>query len=36
MDLKGIVWEVVDWIYLAQDESQWRAVGEHGNETWVV
>jgi hypothetical protein len=26
MDLREIVWEVVDWIHLAQDRSQWWAV----------
>jgi hypothetical protein len=24
VDLKEIVWEVVDWIHLAQDRNQWR------------
>jgi hypothetical protein len=26
MDLREIGWEVVDWIHLAQDRDQWRAV----------
>jgi len=26
MDLKAIGWEGVDWIHLAQDRDQWRAV----------
>jgi len=26
MNLREIVWEVVDWIHLAQDRDQWRAV----------
>jgi hypothetical protein len=26
MHLRGIVWKVVDWIHLAQDRDQWRAV----------
>jgi len=26
MDLKEIGWEVVVWIYLAQDRDQWRAL----------
>jgi hypothetical protein len=26
MGLKEIVWEDVDWIYLAQDRYQWQAV----------
>jgi hypothetical protein len=25
-NLKGMLWEVVDWIHLAQDRDQWRAV----------
>jgi len=32
MDLREIVWEGVDWMHLAQDRDQWRAVYEHGNE----
>jgi hypothetical protein len=26
MDLREIGWEVVDWMHLAQDRDQWRAV----------
>jgi hypothetical protein len=26
MDLREILWEVVDWLHLAQDRDQWRAV----------
>jgi hypothetical protein len=26
MDVREIVWEVVDWIHLAQDGNQWRAI----------
>jgi len=26
MDLREIVWEGVEWIHLAQDRDQWRAV----------
>jgi hypothetical protein len=26
MDLREIRWEVVDWIHLALDRDQWRAV----------
>jgi hypothetical protein len=26
MDLREIEWEVVDWIYLAQEKDQWLAV----------
>jgi hypothetical protein len=26
MDLREIGWKVVDWIHLAQDRDQWRAV----------
>jgi hypothetical protein len=26
MDLREIGWEVMDWIDLAQDRGQWRAV----------
>jgi hypothetical protein len=27
-----MVWEITDWIELAQDSGHWRAVCEHGNE----
>jgi hypothetical protein len=26
MDLKGIGWEGVEWIHMAQDRDRWRAV----------
>jgi hypothetical protein len=26
MDLRKIGWEVVDWIHLAEDRDQWRAL----------
>jgi hypothetical protein len=26
MDLKEIRWDGVDWIYMAQDRNQWRAL----------
>jgi len=26
MDLREIVWKVVDWIHLAQDGDQWQAL----------
>jgi hypothetical protein len=26
MDLREIGWSVMDWIYLAQDRDQWRAL----------
>jgi hypothetical protein len=26
MDLREIRWSVMDWIYLAQDRDQWRAL----------
>jgi hypothetical protein len=25
MNLRGIGWNIIDWIYLAQDRDQWRA-----------
>jgi len=25
MDLTDIGWEIVEWLYLAQDSDQWRA-----------
>jgi hypothetical protein len=28
MDLREIVWKAVDWMHLAQDRNQWRAVVE--------
>ena len=30
MDLKGIIWEVMDWIHVAQDGDKWRAVVNTG------
>jgi hypothetical protein len=32
MDLREIGWGDMDWIDLAQDRDQWRALGEHGYE----
>jgi hypothetical protein len=26
MELREIEWDVVDWIYMAQDRDQWRAL----------
>jgi hypothetical protein len=26
MDLREIVWEVVDWMHLTQERDQWRAL----------
>jgi hypothetical protein len=26
VDLREMVWEVVDWIHLAQDRDQWRTL----------
>jgi hypothetical protein len=26
MDLREIVWEIVDWMYLAQGRDQWQAL----------
>jgi hypothetical protein len=34
MDLREIVWEGVDWMYLAQDRDQWRVLLV--NKTWVI
>jgi hypothetical protein len=28
MDLREIGWEDVDWIHVAQDRDQWRALGK--------
>jgi hypothetical protein len=33
--LREIGWEGVDWIHLAKDRYQWRALREHGNELSV-
>jgi len=36
MDVKEIRWEVVDWMHLAQDRNQWRALVNTVLETsWV-
>jgi hypothetical protein len=32
MDLREVGWDGMDWIDLAQDRDQWRALVEHGNE----
>jgi hypothetical protein len=32
IDLRPIGWDGVDWIDLAQDRDQWRALCEHGDE----
>jgi hypothetical protein len=32
IDLKRVEWEQVDWICLAQDMDQWRAVVSKGNQ----
>jgi hypothetical protein len=32
MDLREIGWDGMDWIDLAQDRDQWRALVERGNE----
>jgi hypothetical protein len=35
MDLRVIVWEDVDWIHLAQDRDQWRALVNMVMNLWV-
>jgi hypothetical protein len=35
MDVKEIEWESVDWIHLAQDRDQWRAVVNTVMNLWV-
>jgi hypothetical protein len=35
MDLTEMVWEVVNWIHLAQDRDQWRAVVNTAMSPWV-
>jgi hypothetical protein len=35
VDLGEIVWEDVDWIHLAQETNQWRAVVNTVLELWV-
>lgn len=32
MDIKHIEWHAVDWILLAQDRGQWRAVVNYGKD----
>jgi hypothetical protein len=32
MDLREIGWDGMDWIHLAQDRDQWRALVNNGNE----
>jgi hypothetical protein len=36
MDLREIGWEGVDWIHLAQDRDQWRAVVYTVMNLWVL
>jgi hypothetical protein len=31
MDLQEVRWEIVDWIYMAQDKGKWRAVVNSGS-----
>jgi hypothetical protein len=35
MDLRGIGWGVMDWIDLAQDRKQWRALVNTVKNSWV-
>jgi len=35
MDLGEVAWEVVDWINLAQDRDQWRALVNTAMNIWV-
>jgi hypothetical protein len=35
MDVRGIGWEVVDWMHVAQDRDQWRAVVNTVMNLWV-
>jgi len=35
MDLREIGWESVDWLHLAQDRNQWRALGKTAMHLWV-
>jgi hypothetical protein len=35
MDLREIGWEGVDWIHLAQDRDQWRALLNMVMDVWV-
>ena len=34
-DPKHIVWEVIDWIELAQDKCNWRALVNTAKNLWV-
>jgi hypothetical protein len=36
MDLREIMWEVVDWIYLAQDGEHWRAVVHNDEPSGII
>jgi len=35
MDLREIVWESVEWMHLAQERDQWRAVVNMVMNLWV-
>jgi len=35
MNVREIVWEGVDWIYLAKDRGQWRVAMNTGMNIWV-
>jgi hypothetical protein len=35
MDLREIWWEDVDWIHVAQNKDQWRALVNTVNNFWV-
>jgi len=35
MDLREIVWEGVNWIYLSQDRDQWQALLNTVMKLWV-
>jgi len=36
MDVRNVGWEGVDWIHLAQDRDQWRAIANTAMNIWVV
>jgi hypothetical protein len=36
MDLREVGWEFVDWIHLAQDRDQWRALVNTVMKLWVA
>ena len=36
VDLKGIRWDSMDWIHLAQDRDQWQAVMNIVMNLWVT